>query len=272
MRTVSRRPPDLGDTAVVTVIIPTRGSGRGLDRAIETACGQEDITVRLLVVVDGAASDEGDQAALQSLQSPHRVVVVTGANRPGPLRNVGLHLAETSLVAFLDDDDAWYPNKLRRQIETMSATRWSLVASNARRIENGSAAGLYFHSLPHSVRFGDLVRANWVITSSVLAYTDHLRESGGFPLAEAMRHCDDYAAWLSLAALHPVGILREPLLDYTVAGSESLSVADPASGEDTRLRVLRYVSCNPRVASATGRKNRRALRRMLVTAPPRWEE
>lgn len=49
-------------------------------------------------------------------------------------RNRGVEATDGELLAFIDHDDAWQPEKLRRHVETHGETGAVLVYSDVRRI------------------------------------------------------------------------------------------------------------------------------------------
>lgn len=232
----------------VTVVIPTTGRGRGLTSAVESVLAQRGPRAKLVVVVDGAATDEGDRRTLEQLDSSDLVIRVSGVGNPAVVRNIGLGLSGTPWVAFLDDDDSWEQDKLSQQLDAArSAGRPTLVASNAWRVVEGRTQGMYLQDLPPKVSLPDMLKTNWVITSSVLADAEALRVVGGFPTAPSFRAIEDYCAWLKLAAVGSVVILRDPLIRYTVGAAGSLSASDPLSGHEARRRALEHLRQSSRM-------------------------
>jgi glycosyltransferase involved in cell wall biosynthesis len=225
----------------VSVIIPTRGNGRGLGRSVASAINQDGVTTRLIVVVDGEPSDCDDRRLLGELADPQRVIRLSRIGSPGVLRNLGLGLVRTPYVAFLDDDDWWTPSKLRRQLAMLDDANCAMCGSNAVRVEHGEPAGLYFEKMPASVTFEQLMACNWMITSSVVVRTEVLRSVGGFSSEEGLRACDDYAGWLKVAAVGGLTTTRQALVHYTVAARDSLSSDDQLSGAESRRRALRHL-------------------------------
>ena len=103
---------------LVTVVLPTHGSPY-LVQALASVAQQSYRPIELLLVVNGGL----DAAALlQGLEdvSP-RVVRVDRALGAEQARALGVAHTTTELVAFLDHDDVWLPDKLARQVEVMRA-------------------------------------------------------------------------------------------------------------------------------------------------------
>lgn len=250
----------------VSVVIPTRANGRGLARAIASVIGQEVVATRLIVVVDGEPSHEEDRRLLAQLGDPHRVVTVSRLGLPGPLRNLGVDLVRTRLVAFLDDDDWWIPSKLREQLEMLTGDV-ALAGSNATRVVDGNPAGLYFDPMPDRTTFDDLIATNWIITSSVILEAEVLKAVGGFPSDEGLRACDDYAGWLKVAAVGGITTTRDPLVNYTVAAPDSVSSDDRLTGAESRRRALAHlVSTSQHWDARLSRRQRSLIRRLGAAA------
>src|SRR5207302_1255950 len=82
--------------------------------------------VECIVVYDQSEPDD-DLAS----DDPGRAVrVLTNARQPGlaGARNTGILAARGDLVAFCDDDDSWFPEKLRVQVAALEAAPSASVA------------------------------------------------------------------------------------------------------------------------------------------------
>ena len=107
-------------TPAVSAIIPTHGRPRLLERAIASALAQTIADIEIIVVVDG--HDEASEAALAQIIDPRlRVIVLPVARGPAVARNKGVLAARAPWVAFLDDDDEWFRDKLRIQLSAAQA-------------------------------------------------------------------------------------------------------------------------------------------------------
>lgn len=103
---------------LISVVVPVFNGERFLAEAIESVLAQTWRPIEVLVVDDG--SSDGSAAAaerfgppVQTLRQEHR--------GPPAARNLGLRAARGDLVAFLDADDLWLPEKLARQAARFGA-------------------------------------------------------------------------------------------------------------------------------------------------------
>jgi glycosyltransferase involved in cell wall biosynthesis len=97
-----------GAAPLVTVVIPTYRRPETLPAAVRSVLAQTIGDLRVIVVDDGGGG-------LPELPDDPRLVVVSLARNTavlGVVRNVGIRLADSEFVAFLDDDNEWEPEHL----------------------------------------------------------------------------------------------------------------------------------------------------------------
>ncbi len=98
----------------VSVVIPTRGRPELAERAVRSVLAQGFEDFEIVVVIDGPDRETGD--ALRRFGDERLHVVHLGENVGGSeARNIGVRFARGEWIAFLDDDDEWYPDKLEKQ-------------------------------------------------------------------------------------------------------------------------------------------------------------
>lgn len=106
----------------ISVVIPTVGR-TSLYRAVQSALGQSEQVVEVIVVADG--DGPVDYPAVS------RVTLLRNTTHSGPAvsRQRGIDAAAGSVIALLDDDDEWHPDKLRRQLFAVSGAGPHWIAS-----------------------------------------------------------------------------------------------------------------------------------------------
>lgn len=99
---------------LVSVIIPAYNAEDYLADAIKSVLAQTYINFELIVVDDG--SIDGTPLILNRFSD--QVIAIRQVNKGvNAARNAGLRIANGELLAFLDADDIWKPNKLEEQVQ-----------------------------------------------------------------------------------------------------------------------------------------------------------
>lgn len=185
-------------TPEVTVVIPTRDRRPLLTaHALPSALGQEGVELEVVVVDD--ASQDGTVEHLRSLGDERvRVVRHERPRRAAAARNSGIRAARGRWIALLDDDDAWAPSKLRRQLAAADGAdaRWAYAGA----VVFSTDAPTYALPLPAAAEIAAALERGNVVpggTSNVLVQTALVREAGLFD--ETLPFCDDWDMWLRLA-------------------------------------------------------------------------
>ena len=108
--------PQFDDAMDVSVIIPMYNGARFISEAIESVLSQTYRPGELIVVDDGSVDESAavvhEIAETATLPIRYTYQPNRGA---GAARNRGIEMAAGSLIAFLDQDDVWSPDKLAHQ-------------------------------------------------------------------------------------------------------------------------------------------------------------
>ena len=93
----------------VSVVIPTIGRA-SLRGAVESALNQTSPPMEVIVVLDREC--DPDLPESDSI----RVLRTSGGVGPSRAKQIGVESAKGNVIALLDDDDLWYPDKLEKQL------------------------------------------------------------------------------------------------------------------------------------------------------------
>ena len=98
-------------TPKISVILPVHNRADVLPRAIQSVLDQELRDFELIVIDDG--STDASAKVAKSFGDDRIQLLRLGRNRGGNVaRNEGIRAAKAQLIAFLDSDDRYLPNKL----------------------------------------------------------------------------------------------------------------------------------------------------------------
>jgi hypothetical protein len=122
--------------------MPTHDRAREVARAAASVLAQ-DVDSLELVIVDDSSSDDTASVLDRLSSQDRRVRVVRTDHNVGPCvaRNRGLEVAEGELVAFCDDDDAWFPGAGRVVVEFLDAHPDVVAASTWHVVLHADSGG-----------------------------------------------------------------------------------------------------------------------------------
>jgi glycosyltransferase involved in cell wall biosynthesis len=225
----------------ISVVIPAYNAEGTLDDAIGSALAQTHAPLEILVIDDGSTDATAAIAARHAKASSGRVRVIRKENGGvASARNRGLAEARGDLIAFLDADDAWAPEKLAVQAHHL-ATRPEvvLVGTGTYRWPSAepSAVGNAGEPGVRRIERERLAVRNHLVTSSVLLRRSAMTEAGRFD--EELHGPEDHDYWLRVADSGAIEVIDAPLTGYRVVpGSLSRRARSMEEGMRRILRKL----------------------------------
>ncbi len=206
------------DEPLVSAILPVFNRETSVARAVESVLAQTYRHTELIIVDDGSTDATADILAGYA----DRATILNQRNGGAyKARNLALRHATGDLVAFIDSDDSWLPEKLARQVPLMRRPEVGLVFGDVRilrrPVDRSEPIGRTAFQInpPHRGRVAEaFVRANFVPTSTVLVRRACLQRWGGF--SEESRLSADYLAWFRIALEHELDYVPRPVANYTL--------------------------------------------------------
>ena len=200
---------------IVSVIIPAYNSAHYISTALDSALIQ-DVPLEIIVIND-ASSDNLDEVMEKYVQLP-QVLYLKNPHNMGvaETRNKGICLARGKYIAFLDADDYWEKDKLKKQLRLIERKRM-VMCSTGRELMNpdGSLTG-YVLKVDREYTYRSIKMHNQINCSSVLMLTEVARE---FPMHGDDGH-EDYLMWLEVLRKYKRGCaVNEPLLKYRISNT-----------------------------------------------------
>lgn len=191
----------------VSVIIPVFNSAALIGTALDSVFAQTFHDTEVIVVDDGSEDHDALNRALAGWGDRIRYVRQRNAG-PASARNTGIAHAAGRLIAFLDADDEWLPEKLARQVAYFDAHPEAGLVHTA-VVGDSSPAGLLEGPPRHA--FCELFHTVFFInTFTVMVPRRVLEEVGGFDERREI-HIEDWDLWLRIAARHPLGYISDVL-------------------------------------------------------------
>ena len=199
---------------LVSVIMPAFNVERYIRQAM-TSVVEQSLSDLELIVVDDCSQDTTlkEIEEMASRDARIRILVTEGNSGSAAARNIGLESAKGRLVAFLDADDRWAPEKLQRQVDKMRCENAQICYTAVQKVDVHGRRFGEIQDVPTDVDYAKLLGNPLIVTSSALIDFKVL----GKPLMPEIRKRQDFAFWLQLLrnGAKAVGI-NEPLTYYRV--------------------------------------------------------
>jgi glycosyltransferase involved in cell wall biosynthesis len=195
----------------VSVIIPTHNRAHIIPQTIDSVLTQTFRDFEIIVIDDGSTDDTS--AVLQHRYG-ERIACIRIQNSGLPAaRNRGITAARGQYIAFLDDDDAWLPDKLKLQTTLMQKSpSLGLVYCGSYTIAADDTVISETRPLKRGELFQDLLRSNDIVgsASAVLVAGSVFSKAGCFD--ENLTACEDWDMWIRIARDYPIDFIDKPLV------------------------------------------------------------
>ena len=105
---------------LVSIIIPTYNRAELLKRAIQSCLDQTYKNIQV-VVVDDASEDNTPEIVQRFKDSRIKYIrLPKNSGRPAVPRNIGILNSDGEVIAFLDSDDYFLPEKIEKQVRALT--------------------------------------------------------------------------------------------------------------------------------------------------------
>ena len=196
---------------LVSVIIPVYNRSAYLPTAVKSVLNQTYKNFEL-IIVDDCSDDETYFSIMPFLKDSRLTYYFLKKNHGvSYARNFGIKKSKGELIAFLDSDDYWLPQKLEKQIKFLIERKLSICQTEEIWIRRGKFVN---PKKKHKKIDGDIFEKSLelciVSPSAVLIKKEVFDKIGYFD--EHMPACEDYDLWLRISLHYKVGLLSEKLI------------------------------------------------------------
>ena len=211
---------------IVSVIIPVYNGEKYISKTLDSVLGQTYNHIEIVIVNDGSL--DNSEQVIQQYMSLGNVKYFYQENRGvAAARNYGIQQAAGELIAFVDQDDIWLPDKLEKQIRLMLIDtdlalvhgRIDFINEDGLRIEP-----LWSHPEVSGNCFKQMFSGNKIAMLTVLVKKESLVAAGMFD--ERIAITDDYDIWLKISYANRIGFIDEPIACYRYHGENTSGKVD----------------------------------------------
>lgn len=229
----------MSSNRLISVIIPAYNSAPYISEAIDSVLGQSYSDYEIIVIDDASTDNTGEVLNKYSDNPKVSVIRLDVCSGVAAARNAGLGMARGDIVALLDADDIWLPEKLNKQYQALKEEPEAGWAYCNGAVVDQNIKKMYFFT------------ERWNHTGGMI-YEDILLKSLCVPVSsviikrEVFDHCglfdpdlktvEDLDLFLRIARKYKCVYLKEPLFNYRVH-NDNLSRKEDRM-EAGRLKVL----------------------------------
>jgi glycosyltransferase involved in cell wall biosynthesis len=189
---------------MVSVIVPTQNRPEMLKRAIESICSQTYPNFEIIVINDGGEDVEGTIRRF-NIRNNIRYIRHELPRERSAARNSGLLAARGKYIAYLDDDDRFYPDHLRILVNFLETNKVKVAYTDACRANEDLENGTYVvksRQLQFSNNFDPdkILIENLFPNLCIMHKKSCIDEAGMFD--EALETHEDWEMWIRLSRLY----------------------------------------------------------------------
>jgi glycosyltransferase involved in cell wall biosynthesis len=202
----------------VTTVIPIRNRAQFIARALESIRVQTYPSTEV-IVVDDASTDETLYVIEGLAKTLGNLVLIRLPENVGAARarNIGVEAAKSDLIAFLDSDDWWHPEKLEKQVANFQRDQEIVAVFCGMVSTDGNAYDRYIP--PADISLHSLYRSNSLIScSTALIAKKAFVRVRGFDVS--LPSCQDWDLFIRLAEIGKLSVVQEELIHYSNASSD----------------------------------------------------
>ncbi|MBC2053964.1 glycosyltransferase family 2 protein [Listeria welshimeri] len=204
---------------LVSIIMPCYNSANVIDMSIQSVLSQSYQNFQL-IIVDDYSTDHSIEKIKEYL-SDYRIQLVQLPRNMGvaKARNVGIKHSLGRFIAFLDSDDVWQPEKLKKQVRMIESNKVPLVYSAYHTFLDDTNEPLKKIQVPEFIDYEGLLRNTIIGCLTVMVDRN---KTGEFEMPD-IPGGEDTATWLNILKSSGGALGTNESLAYYRVSSASLS-------------------------------------------------
>lgn len=177
-----------------TVVIPFFHNASFLALAVQSVINQSQPVDEIIIINDRSEEEWWDKIEPLLHGRNWNACSLIRNSGPSAARNLGVQLARSEYIAFLDADDFWHPTFWQHVSEVIRSHSLDFVASQLEVSDEALIAeDMRVGEVFAAVTYRTIFWRNLINTSSVV-----VRKSAFPGFQESLRRCEDYQCWLDI--------------------------------------------------------------------------
>ncbi|MEG5232749.1 glycosyltransferase [Microcoleus sp. AT9b-C3] len=226
---------------LVSVIIPTKDRPEMLAHAVQSVLAQTFPDVEIIVVNDGGTDV---QEVLDRINSKSNITYLKHDRNQerSTARNTGIRVARGKYIAYLDDDDMYYPNHVQTLVEFLENSEYKVAYTDAVMAEQQKQNGQYVtinRSVPYSFDFDydKILVGNFIPMLCLTHEKSCLDETGMFDVN--LNTHEDWDLLIRLSRSFKIAHIKETTCEFT-RRDDSTTTTSKNRADFVRTREIIY--------------------------------
>lgn len=194
---------------LISVIMPYYRKIDSVNRTIKSVVNQTYKKFELIIVYDD-----------ETLDDYHKIKKIIGNNKKiriiknrknigaGQSRNIGIKNSNGNIIAFIDSDDTWHSQKLKKQLNFLNKNNHNFIFCGYKKIFKKKSIEVKIDS--KYLSYKDLLKSCEIGLSTVMIKKKIINNN----LFTNLKTQEDFAAWLKIAKKHNAFFLNEVLVNW----------------------------------------------------------
>lgn len=202
----------------VSVIVPVYNSSKYLKECITSIINQSYKNIEIIVVDDKSSDSSLD--IINSIKDKRIKVIKLKKNMGvSNARNEGVKKASGDYICFIDSDDYWYKDKLKKQVDFMEENDYAFIYGSYGYLRNNVV--VHKAKVPKKITYNKALKNTTIFTSTVMFNMSKLKKEDLY--MPDIRLGQDTSCWWKILkkGITAYG-MNEMLVVYRV-GNKSLS-------------------------------------------------
>jgi FkbM family methyltransferase len=242
---------------LVSVIIPTKDRPEMLTQAIQSVLNQTFTELEIIVVNDGGVDV---QSVISRLNTRGNIVYKKHDHTldRSATRNTGIRAARGKYIAYLDDDDNYYPNHIETLVKFLENSEYKIAYTDAVMAQQEKQNGEYVtinRSVPYSIEFDKdkILVSNCTPNLCLMHEKSCLDEVGLFD--ETLSTHEDWDLIIRLSRKFDIAHIKETTCEFTQR-NDGTNTSSHNRADFTRTREIifnryrQYAEANPTILEA----------------------
>lgn len=201
----------------VSIIMPAYNAARYIRHSVTSVLSQTFCDWRLYIVDDASTDDTANVVAdINDVRIEY--ILLNDNGGVANARNVGIQSAKGKYIAFLDSDDLWEPNKLKKQISLLEQGYAVVCGNYSTFLSDDIDHPVSVRTSPMEFSYRDMLNSNRIGNLTGI----YNRELLGTFYQERCGH-EDYLMWLSIMKVAKKAACVQDVIARYRLSSNSLS-------------------------------------------------